>query len=45
MWLQWDTAGHSMLPSGYSGLPQDKTGYRAGNQVVTVGYSRLELVT
>ena len=34
-----------MLPSGYSGLPQITTGYRAGNQVVTVGYNRLELVT
>ncbi len=45
MWLQWVTAGHSRLPSAYSGLQQVTGGYRAGNQVITVGYSRLQLVT
>ena len=35
--VQCDTAGYSMLPSGYSGLQQVTAGYR----VVTVGYSRL----
>ena len=45
MWLQWVTAGHSRLPSAYSGLQQVTAGYREGNQVITVGYSRLQLVT
>ena len=45
MWLQWVKAGHRRLSSGYIGLQQVTAGYRAGNQVVTVGYSRLELVT
>ena len=44
MWLQWVTAVHSRLPSGYSESQQITTGYRAGNQVATVGHSRLELV-
>ena len=46
-WLQWVTAGYSMLPSGYSGLQQVTVGNRRLQQVtewlqwVTSGYSRL----
>ena len=40
-WLQWDIAGYSRLPSGYSGLRQVTASYR----VIRVGYSKLQQVT
>ena len=39
-WLQWDKAGYSRLPSGYSGLQQVTAGTER-KQCVIAGYSRL----
>ena len=36
-WLQWVTAGYSMLPNGYSGLQKVPSGY-GGLQQVTASY-------